>query len=145
MFRLVPQLAGHTLYPPRATRDEHIQASTLDHLGVSSTPLVAPCGRPIFKHQLPHTSGSVVAVLNATGSQLAWSVAQFPHALGARKGERTRRWRRRRRICATSAPAAWKAGAGSSNSVSVSPSEMSRGTGSSMSVSVTGRLLLGVG
>ncbi|CAM9451478.1 unnamed protein product, partial [Ectocarpus sp. 13 AM-2016] len=44
-------------------------------------------------------------------------VAQIPHALGPRPGERTRR--RWRSVCAASAPAAWQAGAGSSKSGSV--------------------------
>lgn len=52
MFQLIPKPAGHTVYPPRATRDEYIQSSTLSHLSVGSKLLLATCGRPIFKQQL---------------------------------------------------------------------------------------------
>jgi len=51
MFQLIQHLAGHTLYPPRATRDEYIQAGTLSHLNVNSTPLATPYGRPHFQAQ----------------------------------------------------------------------------------------------
>lgn len=71
MFQFIQQLADHALCPPRAKRDEYIQAGTLNHLHVNSTPLVTPYGRPHFQAQTTQQqSGTVVVVLQATRGQL---------------------------------------------------------------------------